>query len=92
MHYFTNYLTQTEIMKLAKQERLRVSFRYTSGFYSNKVRTVIGLPAVLRYSQDRSATLDWIAAAALRYVSSVTLFLEKHETYTRLSGSTVAHH
>ena len=92
MHYFTNYLSQTEIMKLAKQERLRVSFRYTSGFYSNKLRTVIGLPAVLTYSQDRSATLDWIAAAALRYVSSVTLFLEKHETYTRLSGSTVAHH
>jgi SAM-dependent methyltransferase len=87
MHYFTNYLSQTEVMRLAKRERLRVSFRYTFGFYTNKCRMLVGLPAMLTYSRDRSAGLDWIAVALLRYVSSVTLFLEKDETYTRGSGS-----
>jgi SAM-dependent methyltransferase len=83
VHYFTNYLSQAEIMRLAKHERLRVSFRYTQGFYANKIRRLIGLPAVLAYRRKRSATADWLATLVLRYVSSVTLFLEKEETYTR---------
>jgi SAM-dependent methyltransferase len=83
MHYYTNYLSQAEIMRLAKQERLRVSFRYTLGLYTNKARTLMGRRAVLTYRQRRSAIIDWTACAVLRYVSSVTLFLEKNEVYTR---------
>ena len=83
MHYFTNYLSQTEILRLAKQARLRVSFRYTVGLYSNKARAMIGRRAALTYRRERSAILDWLAYVVLRYVSSVTLFLEKDEVYTR---------
>jgi SAM-dependent methyltransferase len=86
MHYFTNYLTQSEIMRMAKQQRLRVSFRYTQGFYTNKLRAIAGLPASLVYRRKRSALVDWTATLVLRYVSSVTLFLEKEETYSRVLG------
>jgi SAM-dependent methyltransferase len=83
MHYFTNYLTQREIMKLAKRQRLRVSFRYTQGFYTNKLRAMVGLPADLVYRRKRSAIVDWTATIVLRYVQGVTLLLEKDETYSR---------
>jgi SAM-dependent methyltransferase len=83
MHYFTNYLTQKDVMAEAKRQRLRVSFRYTQGFYTNKLRTMAGLRPVLQYRRNRSAVLDWAATLLLRYVSSVTVFLENDETYTR---------
>jgi SAM-dependent methyltransferase len=82
LHYFTNYLTQTEVVTLAKRQRLRVSFRYTQGFYVNKVRALAGLEPALTYRRRRSALCDWISTLLLRYVSSVTLFLEKDETYS----------
>jgi len=83
MHYFTNYLTQNDVMAEAKRQRLRVSFRYTQGFYTNKLRTMAGLRPVVQYRLNRSAVLDWAATLLLRYVSSVTVFLENDETYTR---------
>ncbi len=84
MQYFTNYLTQSEVLSLAKQERFRVSFRYTQGFYTNKLRAMLRRPVVLQYRRARSAVTDWLATFLLRYVSSVTLFLQKEETYTRV--------
>jgi SAM-dependent methyltransferase len=82
MQYFTNYVSQTEILRLAKLERFRVSFRYTQGFYTNKLRAMLGRPAVLQYRRARPVMIDWLATFVLRYVSSVTLFLQKDETYT----------
>jgi SAM-dependent methyltransferase len=82
MHYFTNYLTQREILRLAKQERLRPSFRYTPGFYGTKLRSLAHLRAPLVYRSDRWRVFDALAVFFLRYVSSVTLILEKAETYT----------
>ena len=41
-------------------------------------------PVVLQYRRVRSAMTDWLATFLLRYVSSVTLFLQKEETYTRV--------
>jgi SAM-dependent methyltransferase len=83
MQYFTNYLSQTEILRLAKHERFRASFRYSHGFYTNKLRAVLGLPSKLQYRRVRPVTFDWLSTFLLRYVSSVTLFLTKDETYTR---------
>ncbi len=83
MQFFTNYLSQTEILRLAKGERFRASFRYTQGFYINKLRAMLGRAPVLQYRRARPVLIDWVSAFLLRYASSVTLFLQKKETYTR---------
>jgi SAM-dependent methyltransferase len=77
VRHLTNYVTQRQIVRLARVERFRVSFRYSPGFYTTKLRTFAGLAAPRAYRADRSETLDSIAVLLLRYISSITLVLEK---------------
>ena len=81
MHHYTNYLSQTDLLRIGKRYRLRTSFRYTSEFYTSKLRSMFFLKPRLRYSSRRLLFLDWIAVYFLRYLSSVTLFLEKRNSY-----------
>lgn len=81
MHYQTNYLTYGQALTLAKGARLRGSFRYTAEFYSAKVRSLLKQAPLYEYDADRSALLDWATTGLLRYVSSVTLCLDKRDTY-----------
>jgi len=82
MHFFTNYLSYGEALRLAKKHRLRVSFRYTREFYARKLRSILSLKNDYMYSKNRAGFIDWLSIMILRYVSSITLFLEKRETYT----------
>lgn len=79
LHY-TNYLGYRDVLRLAKRHGFRPSLRYTKEFYALKARSVAGLAPRRRYRRQ-SAIGEWIAGLALRYVSSVTLFLEKRESY-----------
>jgi SAM-dependent methyltransferase len=80
LHHFTNYLTAGEVLELGKRHGLRASFRYTSQFYSRKLASVWSAPRTFFYRRH-SALWEWVSVSLLRYVSSVTLFLEKKETY-----------
>ncbi len=80
MLHFTNYLTYREVTRLAKRHGLRPSFRYTKEFYLLKLRSMVGREPVLRYRRQ-SAVGEWLAFMALRHASSITLFLEKRQTY-----------
>ena len=83
MHFNTNYLSYAETMKLSKKHLLRCSFRYTQEFYENKFRSLLLLKPKYEYKKNRNRFLDWIAIKVLKYVSSITLFLQKENTYTK---------
>lgn len=81
--YETNYLSLGELYKLAKRNRMRSSFRYTEQFYVNKLRQVFGRPPRHEYSAAPHAALKRPLFAFLMFLSSVTLVLEKSNTYAR---------
>jgi SAM-dependent methyltransferase len=80
MLHYTNYLTYRQVLALAKRHGLRPSFRYTKEFYTLKLRTLLGRRAKTAYRRQWPPA-EWLAFLLLRHVSSVTLFLEKRETY-----------
>jgi len=78
---YTNYLTHREILRLAKRHGLRASFKYSREFYTQKLRAMCSLPQRQTYERRRSSMADWISVLGLRYLSSVTLFLEKVDAF-----------
>lgn len=83
MSFFTNYLSYREILKLGKKYSLRTSFRYTQEFYEAKLRSLLRLKPRHKYNYNRSSFIDWIAIHFFKYLSSITLMLEKNEVYTK---------
>jgi SAM-dependent methyltransferase len=83
MHHFTNYLSSAEILRLAKAHGLRASFKYTPEFYRTKLESMLGREGATSYCAERSSVGDWAGALLLRHISSITLFLEKKQTYAR---------
>ena len=79
--FMTHYLSEDEVLRHAARAGLRASFRYTQEFYFRKLRQLLGRPASFSYSPRRNGLADWLWMRALRYVSGVTLFLEKRQTY-----------
>jgi SAM-dependent methyltransferase len=82
MHYFTNYLTMDEALDLGKRHGLRTSFRYTEEFYTRKLASILRRAPRFEYRRNRSGLRDLLATQFYRYISCITLFLEKKETYT----------
>ena len=82
LHYLTNYLSYREALSLAKKHGMRGSFRHTLELYTRKARRLFG--GTPRFNQRRGAQAfrSWLAVLVLKRVSSVTLTLEKVETYT----------
>jgi len=80
--HFTHYRSYGEFLELAKRRHLRASYRYTQEFYSSKLARLLGRPPRATYRHRRSALVDWLCVTVLRYVSGVTLFIEKRESYT----------
>lgn len=79
LHY-TNYASSRELYLVTKKCGLRASFRYTKEFYFQKLRSVLG--RVPKYQYHSSSTfVDWLAFMCLKRAVSVTLFLQKRETY-----------
>lgn len=81
INYWTNYLSEGEMLRVAAGARLRASFRYTPEFYLQKMTALRGNPPLTTYRNDNRGVLDSIAIKALRYVSSMTLTLEKINRY-----------
>ncbi|MBP1600243.1 MAG: hypothetical protein H6Q06_394 [Acidobacteria bacterium] len=83
VHYCTNYISYGQALRLAKRTRMRASFRYTQEFYRRRLRSLLGMTPEFEYRAERSAAADWCSSFFLKYVSSITLFLEKLETYAQ---------
>ena len=81
MIYETNYLSLRGVYALAKRNRMRCSFRYTKEFYRNKIRQVFKRPFLHTYALKRRAFWERLLLAVLGRLSSITLILEKNNTY-----------
>lgn len=81
MTYFTNHISYFEVLRLTKKHKMRASFRYTKEFYSRKIRSLLSMNRNYLYSVKRSAFREWLEIFFLKYVSGITLFTEKKETY-----------
>lgn len=79
--YWTNYISCKDLFRLIRKNHLRGSFRYSWEYYERKLRTLIHLRNKPFYRQNRPLFQDSAVARLLSYVSSITLFLEKKETY-----------
>lgn len=76
LSFYTNYLNAGECLKLGKKYGLRASFRYTGAFYGRKLRSIMGISRSFCYD-DTSGAADLFLLPLLKYISSVSLFLEK---------------
>jgi SAM-dependent methyltransferase len=81
--YFTNYLSYNDVLTLGKLSGLRTSYKYTRDFYTLKFKSffvdVTKMP--FTYNINSSVIADHISIIFLRYFSSITVFLEKKQTY-----------
>lgn len=81
MNYWTNYQSEREMLCAVTKSGLRASFRYTPEFYLQKARDLCGLPMTTLYRDSRRGLWDSAAVKAFRYMSSVTLTIEKINKY-----------
>jgi SAM-dependent methyltransferase len=87
LHAFTNYVSKGEILRLAKAVGLRASFRHTEQFYFQKLRALLHLAPARRLRPLRPTLVRGPLVALLSRLSSVTLFLEKQQSYQRPSSA-----
>jgi SAM-dependent methyltransferase len=73
----TGYISYGELLSMTKRFGLLVSMRYSREFYSQKLRQLLARPPRYQYTRERSILADWLLVFLLRYLSSVTVVLEK---------------
>ena len=78
--HFTRYVSARMLMDTANDVGLRASFRYTREYYTQKMRRLLGAHPRIVYPL-RSALVDVLAFGVLKYISSITFFLEKRQAY-----------
>jgi SAM-dependent methyltransferase len=89
INFMTNYRSWREVLLDAKRAQLRGSFRYTQEFYFRKLRDVAGFSPHFIYKQTRNALTDWVWSRVLMYLSSITLLIEKRQSYINPNSSQV---
>jgi SAM-dependent methyltransferase len=83
MTFYTNYLGYSELMAIVKRCQLRPSLKYTPYFYLHKLSSIFRKNAIIDLKKYRSGKFCGFVNHALKYVSSITLFVEKKNTYGR---------
>jgi ubiquinone/menaquinone biosynthesis C-methylase UbiE len=82
MTFYVNYISKGELFKIVKNAQMRPSLQYTRDFYLHKIRNLFVDSQVieLRWGQT-SGFSYWLLNNILKYISSITLFVEKENTY-----------
>lgn len=80
--FMTNYLTSKQLLKIAKRNGLRADFRFTSGFYTAKVRAMLHRRPIYQYHAPHPLR-DAFSFQFFKRISSITLVLEKKQSYAR---------
>ena len=78
IHHLTHYIGYGEALQLAERHNMCVSTKYTQEFYVKKVAILGGMKPGFVYRRSRSSSMDRLAVFFLKYISSVTLFLQKN--------------
>lgn len=83
--FYTNYLSYSEVIDVVKKVQMRASLKYTADFYLHKLRQVFNRKARIDLGESKRAGVFYLLANhSLKYVSCITLFVEKENTYTRM--------
>jgi SAM-dependent methyltransferase len=75
----TNYLTQRKVFDIVKATKLHASFRYSDYYYTEKLRSLAGRRPTAFYGSSRAFSSSGVIL--LRYIASITLLLERDESY-----------
>lgn len=86
VHLGTHYRSWRHFVIASKRAALVPSYRYTPEFYAQKFRQVLRRPLKTDYPTQRNALLDACSFSLLRYVSSITLVLERPAQNQATSG------
>ncbi|BDU72276.1 class I SAM-dependent methyltransferase [Mesoterricola silvestris] len=78
----THYMPKKMAFSLADRHHLRISFPYTQDYYTQKLRSLLGLAPRYRYRLERRVFRDWLAFGTLKFVNCITMFLEKRDAYS----------
>lgn len=81
IYHWTAYSSEAETLRCARANFMRADFRFTSGFFSAKLRQVLRMKPRFRYAVRHYGFFDALSVKILRYLSSVTLITEKKNTY-----------
>ncbi len=83
IYFMTSYISSADVVSQARRLGFRASFRHTHEFYRRRLQRALGHTRPLRY--EKRATEFWmpLMLPILKRVSSVTLFLEKLQTYRK---------
>ena len=77
MTFYVNYLSKGELFKIVKNAQMRASLQYTPRFYLYKLRSLFGHSRGIDLSGKTPGFLSCILTIILKYISSITLFIEK---------------
>lgn len=80
---YSGYISYGDLLTVTKKHNLLASMRYTREFYAQKVRQLLGQPPIAHYSRRRTIVTDWLLVFFLRYLSCVTVLVQKHGDHTR---------
>lgn len=83
--YYTSYRTADSVLSACRSVGLRASFRYTPEFYRAKLRSLLGQNP--RAAYERHMIGDTLGTWILKYVSSVTLLVEKRNEVADLRNT-----
>jgi SAM-dependent methyltransferase len=81
MMFWTSYSTQCDTLDVSRKAGLRCDFRFTREFYILKILQILRIRLPTFYQIKQSAFLNAVSILLLRYVSSVTLTLQKGNDY-----------
>ena len=85
MTFYTNYLSYSELMTVVKQAQLRPSLKYTADYYLHKLRQVFKRKVRIDLGRHKRSGLFYsLTNHSLKYVSGITLLVEKENTYNRV--------
>jgi SAM-dependent methyltransferase len=81
IYFWTKYSTEAETIQFARQNGLRADFRFSTEFFSSKLRQLLRLESVNKYHFRNYSFADSVRVKLLRYLSSVTLVCTKINKY-----------
>ena len=81
LNRLVHYVSYAECLRLCKNAGLRMSLKYTPGFYVRKMRQMLGLKRSYEYSNADSFWSNMSSLLFFRFLSCVTVCVEKKRSY-----------
>ena len=78
LSFYCNYLSMSDLIEITRENGFRVGFNFSGNFYYEKLKEVFRIRNKFIYNKEKKHLLS---IHLLKYISSITLFLEKKDEY-----------